>query len=146
MKALKSILAILILSIACTRPVLRVNGNPAVGLEARIARSDDLWKVSIDLPVGQWRARLRNDSELVQVESVGSTSVAWWRTSDDRMHQERPFILELRKEEGKDPDVIMELKIVRSGGVGQGILNGVLFVIYQSVDTLQEQGKLRQGY
>ena len=131
MNVFKGVLFLLVLSIGCTQSVdLRVNGHTSDYLIARIVKSDDLWKVSVDLPVGQWTAVLQNDQNSVRIEMVGSHSVAWWRISSERMHQDRPFVLELRGMEGGNPQLIMEL---RPRYPGQKFVEGALKVVVQLI-------------
>ena len=128
MKPIKGFLIILASSLACNRSVdLRINGRSSEYLEARVAKSDAMWKVSTDLPVGHWVVSLQAEQIPIQVEVVGSHSVAWWKITGDRMHQERPFVLELRKVDSQEVCMVMEVHPLYPG---QKFVQGVLKVVY----------------
>lgn len=121
-------LLMLLLTTACHRSVnLKVNGHPSEYLTARIIKSGEDWKVSTDLPLGSWQARLQTDQMPVQVEPVGARSIAWWRLSGERMRQDRPFILELAKVGSQDVVMVMELRPLYPG---QTYVEGMLKVVH----------------
>lgn len=128
MKTLMVALAMLLFSVACERAVnLKVNGHASEYLEARITKSGDAWKVSTDLPLGNWQVRLQTDPMPVQIEPAGSHSVAWWRIPGERMQQDRPFVLELAKEGSQEVVMVMELRPLYPG---QKYVEGVLKVVH----------------
>ena len=131
MNTLKWLVAILALSAGCNRSVdLKVNGHSSEYMTAKILKTDDSWKVLVDLPLGVWNARLQNDPTLVRINSLGPRPIAEWTISNDRMHQDRPFVLELRGPKDDQPLVVMEL---RPQYPGQKFIEGVLKVVYQVI-------------
>jgi len=82
--------------------------------------------MSVDLPIGKWKAKLQGDQTPIEVEPAGSRSVACWRISLARMYESKPFTLELSESDGKEPSILME---IRPKYPGQGFVDGVLTVL-----------------
>jgi hypothetical protein len=95
-----------------------MGGRPTESLQGRASKSDGVWTVDLDLPMGGWQVDLPDEGITARVREEGGRPHARWEVPGARL-LDRPFRVRLRPASGEGPAIWME---VRGRFVGQGFI------------------------
>ena len=87
-------------SLGCAHKTLDTTmaGHHTENLRAEAQRVDQGWRVTLQLPAGEWKVRTPHEEQGIQVVPGTPYSVAQWTVAPDRWAKERPFDLVLEGE------------------------------------------------
>ena len=83
------------LSLACAhRPLdTSISGHHAENLRAEAQKVEGGWRVTLQLPIGEWQVKTPNEKQRIQVIPGTPYSVAQWAVEPERWAKERPVDL-----------------------------------------------------
>jgi hypothetical protein len=105
-----------------------VGGRPAESLSAQLESMESGWKIVAELPLGDWKPKLKNDPYPVETVQHGGRKAAVWRFDLDRFRSARKFTLELYQGDSDQPSIVLEF--LPSKG-SERFTKGVLRVVYE---------------
>ena len=104
-----AIAIVLGLSVACAhRPLdTSISGHHAENLRAEAQKIEGGWRVTLQLPIGEWQVKTPNEEQRIQVIPGTPYSTAQWLVTPERWAKERPLDLLL---EGSGMQIPISIK------------------------------------
>ena len=83
------------LTLACAHRQLdtRISGHHAENLRAEAQKVEGGWRVTLQLPIGEWQVKTPNEEQRIQVIPGIPYSIAQWTVEPERWAKERPLDL-----------------------------------------------------
>ena len=118
----------LLAPLGCSRPSeVRFNGRKSEYLEAKIIKQNDNYRIVVDLPVGEWAAKLEAETYPVIVEKQNNRNVAVWTATKHRLNTEQPFRIILTDQNSFTNTIFLEVVPFQPGHY---FIEGVAKVLY----------------
>ncbi len=97
------------LTLACAHRQLdtSISGHHAENLRAEAQKVEGGWRVTLQLPIGEWQVKTPNEEQRIQVIPGTPYSIAQWTVESDRWAKDRPLDLLI---EGKGFQIPITIK------------------------------------